>query len=270
MPQYCSPSKTPHKYLNTCYDSQDIKSMAIAFNKYIKTSKVCKENTCISSKPIDTNQSDTELYAQLKKELDILCDNDFCWLDLEFIRHIDDKNLRDSLLYFTFKPKGLKSKRTWFNTHNINQIMEQYQDLYKDTFHFLGAQPSDYSKITHINWKKIKQIPCIAIIFNTDPHNQPGKHWLSVFIDNETKTVDYFDSLGKLPNKNISSFLKHFKKYKFTFNKKAHQKGGSNCGVYSCYFIIQRLEGKTFEEITKKLIPDKLMTEYRDFLFRPN
>jgi hypothetical protein len=46
--------------------------MLEAFNKYIKKSKICKENTCISSKPIDINQSDTELYTQLKKELSIL------------------------------------------------------------------------------------------------------------------------------------------------------------------------------------------------------
>lgn len=270
MPPYCSPSKKPHNNIHTCYDSDDIKALVVAFNKYIKKSKLCKEDKCISSKPININQSDKDLYHNLKNELKMLCEYDFCWLDLDFIRHIDDKNLRDSLLYFTFRPKGLKSKRTWFNTHNINQIMEQYQDLYKESFKFLGAQPSDFSKISYIDWKEIKRIPCVGIIFNTDPHNLPGKHWLSVFIDNKNKTVDYFDSLGKLPNKNISSFLKHFKKYKFTFNKKPHQKGGSNCGVYSCYFIIQRLEGKTFEEITQKLIPDKLMTDYRNILFRPN
>jgi hypothetical protein len=270
MPNYCSPSKIPHKTLNTCYDSDDIHNLVKAFNKYIKHSSICKSNTCISSKPIDIHLSDEQLYTELSQRLSGLCNQDSCWIDLTFIREIPDKNLRDSLLYFTFKPKGLRSKRTWFNTNNINEIMEQYQDLHKDKFEFLGAQPSDFSKISVINWKKIKQIPYLGIIFNTDSHDKPGSHWLAVFIDNTHKTVDYFDSLGKLPNKNIASFLKHFKKYQFTFNKKEHQKGGSNCGAYSCYFIIERLKGKTFEDITKKLIPDKMMTDYRDYLFRPN
>lgn len=270
MPRYCSPSKTPHNKIDTCYDSNDIKALVKAYNKYIKHSNICKENKCIASDPIDIHQSDDKLYNELSLKLNQLCNNEFCWTDLQFIKEIPDKNLRDSLLYFTFKPKGLRSKRTWFNTNNINEIMEQYQDLYKNKFQFLGAQPSDFAKITSINWKKIKQIPNIAIVFNTDTHNQPGSHWLAVFIDNVNKKVDYFDSLGKLPNKNIASFLKYFKKYQFTFNKKEHQKGGSNCGVYSCYFIIQRLKGQSFEDITKKLIPDKMMSDYRDYLFRPN
>jgi hypothetical protein len=266
---YCSPSKIPHKTINTCFDSYDIKTITQAFNNYIKTSKICKNNTCISSKPIDLNKDDEQLYEELTKRLNILCEKEFCWTDLQFIRDIPDKNLRDSILYFTFKPKGLRSKKTWFNTTNINEIMDQYQDLYKTKFKFLGAQPSDFSKIIKLDWKKLKQISYIAIIFNTDPHDKPGAHWIGVFIDNKQKTVDYFDSLGKLPNKNIGSFLKYFKKYKFTFNQKEHQKGGSNCGVYSCYFIIERLKGKSFEDITKKLIPDKMMTDYRSFLFRP-
>lgn len=271
MPDYCSPSKIPHKTINTCYDSKDIYAIAVAFNKYLKrNSTICKYDKCILSKEIDLTQSINSIYQQLHERLEKLCNKDSCWINLNFINELQDKNLKESLLYFTFKPKGLPSKRSWFNTNNINEIMEQYQDLYKDKFIFLGAQPSDFSKIASINWKKIKTIPYLAIIFNTDPHNKSGQHWLSVFIDNNQKKVDYFDSLGKLPNKNIASFLKHFKKYQFTFNKKAHQKGGSNCGAYSCYFIIERLKGKTFEDITKNLIPDKQMTDYRDYLFRPN
>lgn len=270
MPNYCSPSKTPHKVIDTCYDSNDIKALVNAFNNYIKHSKICKYKTCIiSTSSIDINQSDEELYKELSKKLNSICKNDMCWLDLPFLKKINDKHIKNSLLYFTFKPKELSSKRTWFNTYNINDIMEQYQELYKDKFEFLGAQPSDFNKISIINWKKIKNIPCIAIIFNTDTHDKPGKHWLAVFIDNTAKKVDYFDSLGKLPNKNIASFLKHFKTYKFTFNKKEHQKGGSNCGVYSCYFIIERLKGKSFKDITKNLISDKMMTDYRSYLFRP-
>lgn len=267
--KYCSPSKVTHQTINTCYDSDDIKAIADSFNSYIKHSRICKDNKCISSKPIDLSKDDKQLYNELTKRLSILCDKEFCWTDLQFMQDIKDKNLRDTILYFTFKPKGLPSKKTWFNNININEIMEQYQDIYKDTFTFLGAQPSDFSKIAILDWKQLLKTPYIGIIFNTDPHNKPGAHWIGVYIDNKMKSVDYFDSLGNLPNKNIVSFLKHFKKYQFTFNKREHQKGGSNCGVYSCYFIIQRLKGRSFEHITKKLISDKMMTDYRSYLFRP-
>jgi len=269
MPNYCSPSKKPNHKLNTCYDSTDIIQLVNAFNKYILHSPICKNNTCINPTPINTNQNINNLYKELTRRLKHLCRQDFCWLDLKFIKEIKDKNLRDSILYFTFKPKQLATKKTWFNTININEIMEQYQDLYQDIFKFLGAQPSDFTKIIKLNWKEIKNYSYIGIIFNTDPHNLPGTHWIAIFIDNNKKYLDYFDSLGQLPNKNIASFLKHFKNYTFTFNKKIHQKGGSNCGAYSCYFIIQRLKGKSFDDINKKLISDKKMTGYRNHLFRP-
>lgn len=268
---HCSPSKKT-TLNNTCYDTDDIIAMVKAYNTVINKKKsICNENACTTiSKPINLKQNTNNLYNDLSNRLSKLCTSDMCWTDLDFIKTIKDTNLRNSILYFTFKPKSTKTIKTWFNTSNINEIMQQYQDLYKTTFKFLGAQPSDFSKITNVNWSQLKKIQNIAIIFNTDTHLQPGKHWLAVFIDNVNKKVDYFDSLGKLPNKNIASFLKHFKTYEFTINKTEHQKGNENCGVYSCYFIIQRLNGLSFEEITQNIITDKMMTDYRLFLFRPN
>ena len=135
---------------------------------------------------------------------------------------------------------------------------------------FLGAQPCDFSKIIKLNWAQLKKKDNVGIIFNTDSHLQTGKHWLAVFIDNVNKKVDYFDSLGDPPNKNIASFLKHFKTYDFTINKKEHQKGNVLCGVYAVFYIIQRLKGMSFENITKRIITDKMMADYRLLLFRPN
>ena len=65
MPNYCSPSKISHKSINTCYDSDDITAIATAFNKYIKTSTICKDDICISSQPIDLNIGDEQLYKEL-------------------------------------------------------------------------------------------------------------------------------------------------------------------------------------------------------------
>lgn len=274
---YCSPSKN-NRLHNTCYDYDDLKAIAKAYNNVVKQ----KENICINdtktpvcttaSKLINTKLNSDELYNELSERFSVICSSDMKWTDLDFIQNIKDKNLKNSILYFTFKPKPTKTVNTWFNTHNINEIMQQYQDLYKDTFVFLGAQPSDFSKITKIKWKKLKKINNIGIIFNTHNHLQPGQHWLSVFIDNVNKKVDYFDSLGKMPNKNIASFLKHFspKNYTFTINKTEHQKGNVLCGVYSCYFIIQRLKGLSFQQITNEIITDKMMADYRLLLFRPH
>jgi hypothetical protein len=269
---YCSPSKKTISK-KTCYDNNDLITIAKAYNQVVKKKQpICNGNSCLlATKTInDVNKyTNDELYEELSNRLGKICKSDMCWTDLNFIKTIKDHNLRDSLLYFTFKPKSTKTITSWFNTNNINEIMQQYQDLYKESFYFLGAQPCDYSKIITVNWNKLKKNDNIGIIFNTDSHLQPGKHWLAIFIDNVNKKLDYFDSLGDLPNKNISSFLKHFKDYNFTINKTEHQKGNENCGVYSCYFIIQRLKGLSFDKITERIITDKMMTDYRSFLFRP-
>lgn len=259
--RYCSPSK--HYKLDTCYNKIELIAMINAYNKFNNKLKID-----INGKSYD------DLYKEFKLRLKTRCSNkktaEMCWIEQDFIKKIPDENIKESIMHFTFKPKGTINNKSWFNTNNINEIMQQYEYLYKDTFKFLGAQPSDFSKIAQIKWKELKKIKSIGIIFNTDNHIQPGKHWVSVFIDNKNKTVEYFDSLGKMPNKNIASFLKHFSNYSFIINKKNHQKGNNNCGVYSCYFLIQRLKGITFEQITKNIITDKSMTDYRSFLFRPH
>lgn len=111
----------------------------------------------------------------------------------------------------------------------------------------------------------------LSIIFNNDTHRQKGSHWNACFIDNKHKTVECFDSLGKLPNKHIQEFLQNFKEYTFQFNEIPYQKVGTvNCGVYAVWFTIQKLKGKTFNEIQNTHISDKFIANFRqDDIFRP-
>ena len=53
-------------------------------------------------------------------------------------------------------------------------------------------------------------------------------------------------------------------------NTRQHQRLDTECGVYSLYFIISRLEGKSCEFINNKIIRDKEMNSYRKKFFRPN
>ena len=86
-------------------------------------------------------------------------------------------------------------------------------------------------------------------------------------------TIEYFDSTGSPPNKNIMKTLKALVNAErcsvLKISDFEHQKGNTECGVYSMYFILQRLEGVSFEEINEKRITDKCMNDYRDELFRP-
>ena len=58
------------------------------------------------------------------------------------------------------------------------------------------------------------------------------------------------------------------KQYKLIYNDKRHQYGGSECGMYSMYFILQRLENISMKRISQKKISDSNMNKLRDILYR--
>jgi len=281
---YCSPNKKNDSF--TCFSLQELIEIAEAFNNYIKQygnlcqkikgNIVCALKTPINiSKKISSDNPKKELYNSINKRLYKLCGkNDYKWIDLDFINLIPDNSLKKSIKYFTFKPKMTKTNTTWLSSTNINEILQQYQ-LTNSKFLFLGAQPSDYSKISKIDYSKIILSESIGIVFNLDTHKQPGSHWIAVYIDNKNKMIDYFDSLGNKINKNIQKFINKFLllNYHLNINTIIHQKGGSQCGIYSVFYIIKRLTGMTFNQINDYFLSlnnsDIFMKEYRKILFRP-
>lgn len=266
----CSPKKEKTNK-QSCFDKKQLLKLAKVYNR--SNDIICNLNSkkCIKKTGnIDINSLD--LYKELVIKLSPLCEDEHCWLSLDIINQIKDTKLKDTLLHFTFKPVGPKGINKWLTTSDINNIMLQYSQLYKNTFNFLGVHPSDFNKINKFNWNTIKAYKkYMGIVLNTDTHNKSGQHWLSIFIDNKNLIIDYFDSLGNLPNKHIKDFLKNFKLYKINFNKIVHQKAGSQCGIYSCFFLIKRLEGYTLNQINEGIKADgdadKKMKEERKKLF---
>ena len=51
------------------------------------------------------------------------------------------------------------------------------------------------------------------------------------------------------------------------YNDKRHQFGGSECGMFSMNFILERLHGKSMYDISKMSIPDKKMNYLRKLLY---
>lgn len=184
-----------------------------------------------------------------------------------------------SILQENFKPNGPKGQNDWLSTSDINNVMYHYEKLYPN-FVFIGAIPRDFFMIIDkINTEKLrKSANKIGMVFNTDKHNQSGSHWLAVFIDmtQTPHTIEHFDSVGNPPLKLIRELLNRLKKnFKERQNKEAvikinrvqHQRGNNDCGVYSLHYIIERLKGKTFEEISKNIIRDPEMNRMRNEYF---
>jgi hypothetical protein len=55
----------------------------------------------------------------------------------------------------------------------------------------------------------------------------------------------------------------------YEYNKKRHQYGGSECGMYSMNFLIESLKGNTLKDIENKVITDREVNILRNYLYRP-
>jgi Ulp1 family protease len=125
-----------------------------------------------------------------------------------------------------------------------------------------------------MNMKK-NGINKIGIIYNLDISTQPGSHWVAVYIDNKNNEINYYDSYGGLSTPLITKFIQTISE-QYTknninpiviYNDKRHQYGGSECGMYSMNFILERLHGTTMYEISNMAIPDSKMTHLRNLLY---
>lgn len=277
---FCSPNIIKKHY--TCFTLDELVEISKTFNKFIKKNKLCSldkndNKICIPKKYIDyENKNRKQLWWSIYTRLRPICKYEYCWIDLEFVKNIPDKQLQEKIKYFTFKPKMTKTQYSWLSTRDINNVMQQYQE-YDKNFKFLGALPSDFYKVSDFDYNTILDYKKFGIVFNLDNHDQKGSHWVSFLIDNQSKTIEYFDPVADPPNKNISDFIKYiyifFKKndlvYKYKRNKIPHQQEDSECGVFSIYYLIQRLSQQTFDDITQNVINDQQMNNFRKYIFRP-
>jgi Ulp1 family protease len=119
----------------------------------------------------------------------------------------------------------------------------------------------------------------IGIIFNTDPHDKPGSHWISLFINIKKKFIYFFDSTGDKPSNEIMKLVDRIIEqghsispsvnFKFHSNEGTeHQYGNTECGIYSLFFIIHMLQDKTPESFYKNhILTDKDVQHYRKIYF---
>ena len=256
----------------TCYSNNNLELFK----------KIWNENT---NKKIFTNNSE-EIWNFFKKELSNKCYNELCWLENKPLNKVNNKELIIKELFKPFSPESWKSKpSTWLSSIDISKIMYQYEKLYKN-FAFIGPSPIDFDSKQlfstcvweklckfdlkkYINKKKYK----IGIIFNLDPHNKPGSHWVALFVDIDKKFIFYFDSNGiKIP-KQINNLVSKIKKQghelniDFLFDSNEdfiHQYGDGQCGMYTLYFVIELLkESKSYNYFKKNRISDTIMKNYR-------
>ena len=175
----------------------------------------------------------------------------------------------------------------WLDSTNIEAVMKQYEEANPE-FEFMGPFPIDFAhpdpyrkggkqclieEMCELNLDNFFNHgkKYIGIIYNLDPHYKGGSHWVANFVDIPAHKTYYFDSYGMEPPKPVQSFMKWLTtqdpKMKLYYNSRRFQFKGSECGMYSLYFIIRMLAGDNFRAFTRLAPRDSAMLDLRDWLF---
>jgi hypothetical protein len=233
---------------------------------------------------IDSNSQD--LRKQIEEKLNVKPIHEY-----SFVKALPlDEKEKQSLIKEYLRPKmpeGWKSDPDkWLNSNDITYVMEQYEEAFPK-FEFMGPHPIDFAapdpytkdgkclinemcEIRVTNALK-EGTESIGVIYNLDPHFKGGSHWVAVYIDLKNHKTYYFDSYAMEPPKQIATFMKWLttqdSEMKLFYNGNRFQKGGSECGMYSMYFILRMLEGDDFQAFSRTKPPDSFMLDLRDWLF---
>jgi len=273
----CSPK--PKNQINdfSCYSYDTLHKMRDLWNARHPDAKIF-------------SNSPKEIHNSLTNKLSHVCNKESCWMknNMEFGKIKEDmKN--------SFAPESphewKKNPNEWLSSIEIMDVMKQYEKAYK-CFEFIGPSPIDFdTKMLYgecvweelCNFSLKNQIKNgktkIGIIFNTDPHNKPGQHWISMFINIKKRQIFFFDSTGDKPAPEIMVLVERIKKEGENMTPKIHlhfdsnegvehQYGNTECGVYSLFFIVHMLEDKlTSHYLKNHILKDNYMEKFRKIYF---
>jgi hypothetical protein len=287
MKSHCSPNNQEiYDQTHTCYTLQQLRTIAKQYNVVYKTKTKIKVYT-----------SKKELLASLRKHLSV---HEAKWYTLDFMKDLTD--VKKNTFHESFRPtspeKWWDNSKMLLNTDDIMNVMSQYEKKYH-SFKFLGVHPLDFSS-------KLDQTRCISpimchfdvrtllgngttqcgVILNLDYHNQPGSHWVSMYIGLSPNLPNfgcfYIDSTATKAPLEVVNFMHRVKQqiikkyvpkqaalFKLKQNKKQFQFENTECGMFSMYFLMEFLEKKTFKTIINSNINDTKVNNLRKEYYNP-
>jgi len=288
-PQYCSPLNDGIQGVS-CMDKDLLLEIAKSLNN-LKTKQKKKD-----IKLINCSGTPEEIHRCIGENIKKIssCSSEPCWSTIRnLMKELGPKKKKFSNMFRPMMPqKWLKDYNTWLNTNDIDKVMGQYDKAHPDFF-YGGALPIDFqlkekdkcvvSDLCNFNLQDHidNKINNIGIVFNTDPHDKEGQHWISLFINLSGKTLQdkpgifYFDSYGHKPPSQVKDFIDSTIEqgkecgidFAYLFNNKKYQKGRSQCGLYSIDFILQLLDNVSFNEYITSKANDERIDKLRSVYF---
>ena len=275
---FCAPGVQGTR--GTCFDRSGLMRIIREYNQSYPQRRIFVPQAA-------TNE---QLWGLIRDGLARICgDQEWCWLDQDFLKH-------DPIIQRYYKPPKPVTPHKWLATSDLDHVLRQYEATYSD-FTFMGTVPIDFDQVIE-EYKNMdlcrlsrqrsqeggkggrKGKKRYGFVFNLDPHDQKGSHWVSMFmnLDQSEPFIGFFDSYGQPPPPQIEQLIDRLRqqakdclgiRLRYKCNTVQHQHQGTECGVYSLYFIYQCLRGYSFEQITETIIVDDAVNRFRHFFFRP-
>jgi len=288
---YCSlENQDFYKKYKTCFDKNTLRRIAKTWNRFNENNQINNINQLTHK----------QLWNTLNDKFKPLCgkNDEICWVERMNLSKEDE--IKNALLPET-PDEWVQNPHTWLTNFNIEDVMFQYEKI-NPNFKFLGVYPVDfrsdeyngtclYKETCNINMKELlKQgIQYIGMVINLDKYNEPGSHWVGLFICIDPKKscfgAYYYDSYSGSPPKMVGEFMKDLEKqansivkkypFKIEYNHVRHQYGGSECGMFSMVFIIRWMTALkkqmhvTMDDIVKVRLTDDDVFKLRKVFFRP-
>ena len=209
------------------------------------------------------------------------CASEYC-----AVQELADTDVKTSTEGY-FRPKKpanwIKNPTEWHDSVSLVNVMKQYEEAFP-TFEFIGPTPIDFDaksdswgrcildELCNLDLAAMKRggKTSIGIIFNLDPHDKPGSHWVCAYIDLIRMVAYYYDSYGYEPCREIKRLLRRCREQGCTqiiWNDIRHQRKQSECGTYCLCCIISLLNGRSFSEFCKSRLDDDMINAFRDIVY---
>jgi len=229
-------------------------------------------------------QKKERLWAELRARMQsqYKCASEYC-----AVQELGESDVKTQTAGYFRPPKPTNwatNPKEWHDSITLAKVMEQYEIAYPN-FEFIGPTPIDFDaqitggwgrcvldELCNLNLASLKAAgkTAIGIIFNLDPHDRPGTHWVCAYIDLTAMAAYYYDSYGYEPCAEIRRLLRRCREQgckKIIWNDIRHQRKSSECGTYCMYIIISLLKGTPFATLCKNRVGDDTMNAIRDLLY---
>lgn len=221
------------------------------------------------------------------------CKTERCWIEKSSMSPDEKTKLMKQYFRPSMPDSWNEDPDEWLDSLNLIGVMKQYEEVYP-TFKFFGANPIDFSAPNPYKKDALEKKECLedsicklrlntltkegkthlGFIYNLDPSDKGGSHWIASFTDIPGHKSYYFDSYGFKPPPQIARFLRSLTlqdpTMKLQYNARRFQYGDTECGIYCLYFLIRMLEGDDFRKFCRRAPRDSDMLELRRWLFAPN